>query len=223
MSGSSKKRCCCEPEKACCLPDDGGCILATPADCVAIHNGTVPGQATCIPDPCEPPACNPCVVGCNTAVPGTCVCPSTLSLSIPGGTVSVNCDIGNIETLTLPVLALPLIDLGGCLWQFTSQLTGGCITPGTCNNALSNSFQILAVISLSCPSSYQIDYQVSARRFFETDCEGIPATICFAQWITTVPIPTNGCPPIGAFPAAPISSCSPSHEIVVTGNSLQIS
>lgn len=200
-----------------------GCQVLTTAGCAAL-GGSQPGQATCVPDPCAPQPCDPCVTGCDPALdPSACICPGTLTLSIPGGTVTVDCDIGGIVTLVLPVLALPLVDFGNCVWVIEQQLVGGCISPGTCNNALSNSFQVLAVISLQCPSSYQIDYQVSARRFFEANCEGVPASICFAQWITTIPIPANGCPPIGVFAAPPISSCTPSHEIMVTGNSLQVS
>ncbi len=74
MSGSSKLGCCCpeDEEQACCLPDDEGCVLLLPADCRAL-GGTVPGQATCVPDPC--------VAVC----PDDCTdCPGTFHITITG-------------------------------------------------------------------------------------------------------------------------------------------
>ena len=96
--------CCCEPvevEEACCLPDFGGCILATPADCVQIHGGTVPGQPTCEPDPCG----LPCDVLCSNVLTAT----------------------SNFMIQTAPAvfifcandMVVPITRSGGCVWSGT--------------------------------------------------------------------------------------------------------
>lgn len=77
MSGSAKVTCLCpeDEEQACCLPDDEGCVVMLPVDCLAL-GGTVPGQTTCEPDPCQAPPIN-CPIDCTA-------CPETLGVKITG-------------------------------------------------------------------------------------------------------------------------------------------